>query len=140
MFLRIVLTTNRFFIMELQGKIIVFLPAVRLTSRRTGEPFVKYGFVIEFTQSSFTRKAVMYVVGEERWKKMSLQLGSEYTVQFDVDAREYNGRWYNELTAWNAVRNGAAGQQAQQTPQQPKLPIPEVPTGQQQDNGSQLPF
>jgi hypothetical protein len=106
--------------MELQGKIIVLLPAVRLTSRRTGEMFNKYGFVIEFTQSSFTRKAMMYVVGDERWKKMSLQVGAEYNVQFDVDAREYNGRWYNELTAWNAVRNGgAAGQQAQQTDELP---------------------
>ena len=30
-------------------------------------------------------------------------MGQEYTVSFDIDAREYQGRWYNSVRAWRVA-------------------------------------
>ena len=39
-----------------------------------------------------------------------MQVGEEVTVSFDINAREYNGKWWNSVNAWQVVRQG--GQQA----------------------------
>ena len=43
---------------------------------------------------------VFEVFGEERLNQMNIQEGQELKVSFDIDAREYNGRWYNSIRAW----------------------------------------
>ena len=40
-------------------------------------------------------------------------IGKTVTVSFDIDAHEYNGRWYNEVKAWGC-KEYVAGQSAQQ--------------------------
>ena len=42
--------------------------------------------------------------------EFNLQVGEEVTVSFDINAREYNGKWWNSVNAWQVVRQG--GQQA----------------------------
>ena len=42
--------------------------------------------------------------GEERIKEFDIKVMDILTVSFDVDAREYNGRWYNTLRVWKVVR------------------------------------
>lgn len=37
-------------------------------------------------------------------------------VSVDIDSREFNGRWYTEIKAWNITQTGA--QQAAPAPQQ----------------------
>jgi hypothetical protein len=44
---------------------------------------------------------VFEVFGEDRIKKFNVQQGQEVTVSFDIDAHEYNGRWFNEVRAWD---------------------------------------
>ena len=39
-----------------------------------------------------------------------MQVGEEVTVSFDINAREYNGKWWNSVNAWQVVRQ--SGQQA----------------------------
>ena len=39
-----------------------------------------------------------------------MHVGEEVTVSFDINAREYNGKWYNSVNAWQVVRQ--SGQQA----------------------------
>ena len=36
--------------------------------------------------------------------QFNIQLGEELNVSFDIDAREYNGRWYNDIRAWKVER------------------------------------
>ena len=31
-------------------------------------------------------------------------IGEEISVSFDIDAHEYNGRWFNNVRAWNVVK------------------------------------
>jgi hypothetical protein len=39
--------------------------------------------------------------------QFNIQLGETLTVSFDIDSREYNGRWYNDIRAWKVDRNVA---------------------------------
>lgn len=53
-------------------------------------------------------------------------IGKTVTVSFDIDAHEYNGRWYNEVKAWGC-KEYVAGQAAQQVVQQTAPPASEAP-------------
>ena len=109
--------------MELQGKVIAVLPARSGVSAR-GE-WKSQSFVIE-THDSFPRKMVFDVFGEERLSRFNIQLGQEVNVSFDIDAHEYNGRWFNNIRAFdvrlvdpNTVSAAPAAQAAPAAPQQP---------------------
>ena len=42
--------------------------------------------------------------GEDRIKQFNIQQGEDLTVQFDIDAHEFNGRWFNDIRAYNVIR------------------------------------
>ena len=129
--------------MELQGKVIAVLPARSGVSAR-GE-WKSQSFVIE-THDSFPRKMVFDVFGEERLTRFNIQLGQEVNVSFDIDAHEYNGRWFNNIRAFdvrlvdpNTVSAAPAAQAAPAAPQQPaNAPIPPQP--EQSNSDDDLPF
>ena len=64
-------------------------------------------FVLEIP-GQFPRHMVFNVFGEDRLKQFNIQQGQDYTVSFDIDAREYQGRWYNDIRAYNVVPATAA--------------------------------
>ena len=129
--------------MELQGKVIAVLPARSGVSAR-GE-WKSQSFVIE-THDSFPRKMVFDVFGEERLTRFNIQLGQEVNVSFDIDAHEYNGRWFNNIRAFdvrlvdpNTVSAAPASQAAPAAPQQPaNAPFPPQP--EQSNSDDDLPF
>jgi hypothetical protein len=67
-------------------------------------------------------------------------------VQFDIDAREYNGRWYNDFRAYNVIRGQQIPQPTQPIQMQPISDLPfDAPTSDvedpfKMDEGSVLPF
>lgn len=95
--------------MELTGKIIAVLPANSGVSQRSGNPWMTQEYVIE-VPGQFPRKCLFRIFGEDRIKQFNIQNGEDVTVSFDIDAHEYNGRWYNEIRAYNVTRTslGAA--------------------------------
>lgn len=109
--------------MELTGKIIAVLPANSGVSSRTGNPWMSQEYVIE-VPGQYPRKCVFRIFGEDRIKQFNIQNGEEVTVSFDIDAHEYNGRWFNEIRAYNVTR-GAAPVAA--TPQAPFPPAQAAP-------------
>ena len=129
--------------MELQGKVIAVLPARSGVSAR-GE-WKSQSFVIE-THDSFPRKMVFDVFGEERLTRFNIQLSQEVNVSFDIDAHEYNGRWFNNIRAFdvrlvdpNTVSAAPAAQAAPAAPQQPaNAPFPPQP--EQSNSDDDLPF
>lgn len=94
--------------MEFTGKIIHVGQKRGGTSARTGNTWAVQEYVIEETQGQYPKKCVFEVFGEDRLAQMNIQAGEELTVSFDIDAREYNGRWYNSIRAWKVDRNLAA--------------------------------
>ena len=85
--------------MEIEGIIINELPLEEGISQRTGNPWRKKGWVME-TLGQYPRKAKFDVMGE-RVDTFKLEVGKTYAVAVDVESREYNGRWYTDLRAYN---------------------------------------
>ena len=102
--------------MELVGKIIQILPLQGGTSTRTGNPWSVQSFILE-TQEQYPRKVCVELFGEERIKANPLVLDEIVTVNFDIESREFNGRWYTSVRAWR-VQAGAVPQATAQ-PTQP---------------------
>ncbi len=127
--------------MDITGKVIAIMEARSGVSARTGNPWMMQDYVIE-VPGNFPRKMLFNVFGEERIKQFNIQLNEEITVQFDIDAREYNGRWFNDIRAYNIIR----GQVAQTVPAaatiagtgQPSAPFP--PAQPAADNSPAAPF
>lgn len=122
--------------MDITGKIIQILPEQRFNGKN-GE-VVKNQFVIEHG-GQYKKKAVFGVLGEDRWKQMNVVQGADVHVSFDVDAREWNGKWFGELMAWR-VQN-VSGQQQSAVPNGKPVAQTDIPQdGSHVENDSDLPF
>ena len=142
--------------MELQGKVITALPQRSGTNQR-GE-WVAQDFVIE-THGTYRRKVVFSVLGADRLQRFNIQIGQEVLVAFDIDAHEYNGRWFNSVRAFDvrqvdpnaaaAVQNPFPGTVAAAAPVQapvadntvnPAAPFPAQPEAPADGGADDLPF
>lgn len=92
-------------IMEITGKIIAVLPERGGTSK-TGNEWKMQEYVIE-THEQYPKKVCFNVFGADKIAQFNIQAGDELTVSFDINAREYNGRWYNDIRAWRVERGTA---------------------------------
>lgn len=119
--------------MDLTGTIKVVMPAQSGVSSRTGNPWMSQEYVME-VPGQWPRHIVFRIFGEDRIKQFNLRQGEQnVTIQFDIDAHEYNGRWFNEVRCYNVLRS--VGQQSVQV--QP-APTPFPP--QQEQEQDDLPF
>lgn len=131
--------------MELTGKIIHATETRSGVSSRTGNPWASKDYVLEIP-GNYPKRMVFTVFGEDRIKQFALRKDEEVTVQFDIDANEYQGKWYNKIQAYNIVRAQQAGQvqQPASAPQQTAAPAtqPFPPPQPEQGGGSadDLPF
>lgn len=115
--------------MDLTGKVIAIMEARSGVSTRTGNSWMIQEYVIE-VPGQYPRKMMFSVFGEDRIKQFNIQAGEEITVQFDIDAREFNGRWFNDIRAYNVLRGQAAATVPAATPfnpTQPAAPAAEAP-------------
>ena len=90
--------------MELTGKVIAVLPLQSGTSNRNGKDWKKQEYVIETVNEQYPHRLCFNLWGD-RIDQFNIQGGELITVSFDIDAREYNGRWYNDIRAWKIDRN-----------------------------------
>lgn len=88
---------------EITGKIIAVLPTRSGTSAR-GTQWSSQTAVIE-THEQYPKRVAFDVLGD-KITEFNLQVGEEMTVSFDINAREFNGKWYNSVNAWQVVRPG----------------------------------
>ncbi|MBO4661263.1 MAG: DUF3127 domain-containing protein [Bacteroidaceae bacterium] len=91
--------------MELIGKIIAVLPERSGVSARNGNEWKLASYVLETVSDRFPRKMMFEVFGSEKIQQFNIQSGEMVRVSFDIDAHEYNGRWFNSIRAWNVDRN-----------------------------------
>ena len=75
--------------MELTGKIVAVLDAKSGKSSKTGNPWMMQEYVIE-VPGQYPRHCMFSIFGEDKIKQLNIQNGEDLTVQFDIDAREYN--------------------------------------------------
>lgn len=114
--------------MEMTGVVIAVLPERSGTSQR-GE-WKSQSFVIE-TQEQYPKHLCFEVFGADRIAQFNIKGGETITVQFDIDARQYQDRWFNSIKAWNIIRPG------QQTPVQGGYNVGNPQTGAQAAQAAQ---
>ena len=144
------------------GVVIAVLPERSGTSQR-GE-WKSQSFVIE-TQEQYPKHLCFEVFGADRIAQFNIKGGETITVQFDIDARQYQDRWFNSIKAWNVIHPGQqapvqggynvgnpqTGAQAAQAAQQAAMagasgqtnssnPFPPKQPAQPQGNSDDLPF
>lgn len=114
--------------MEISGKIIQALEPRSGVSQRSGNKWKSQEFVIE-THEQYPKHCVFRVFGEDRLRDFNIQVGEELTVSFDLDAHEYNGRWFNDISAWRVQRGTpAAGAPAGAPAEVPAPTAPAAPS------------
>lgn len=124
--------------MELQGKVIAVLPERSGVSAR-GE-WKTQDYVIE-THDQYPRKMVFNVFGADRIAQFAIKAGEEITVSFDIDAHEYQGRWFNSIRAWNIQRIDTAASQAASPVPAADAQAPFPPAAQsEEESADDLPF
>ena len=100
--------------MEVKGRIAAVMPIQQGTSGN-GNAYLKQEFVLEYfwwPNQTTASKMVLNLFGEERVKSAELKAGEEVKVRYHIEAREYNGRWYNDVRCDSVER---------------RTPKPEVP-------------
>ena len=109
--------------MEVRGKIIVVQPI------QTGEgkngTWKKQEYVIEYDRNAQYPRKMMFNLWGDRIDQFNIQEGQDLKISFDIDCREYNGRWYNDIRAWRVEPDNESG--GMQPIDQP-LPPPEILT------------
>ena len=125
--------------MEITGKIIVALPEMSGTSK-AGNPWKKKEYVLE-TQQTYPKKVHFDFFGE-RADQYPLAVGDTIRLSFDIESREYNGRWFTSIRGWKADKVDANAAPTEGIPTPPpavgEMPPPPVAIG--GDENDDLPF
>ena len=124
----------------------------------SGREWVKQDIVMSMANGQFVKHFTAAVMGQDRIDNFKLRVGDNIVAYLDVDAKEYNGRWYNSINIWKVERVGATGNNNDNAPrvsqnsssqtqsnQQQSEPMPPKPQPQQiiaspYNNGDDLPF
>ncbi len=114
----------------IQGKIIKALEPRTGTNARG--PWMVQEFVLESYDQPYTRKCVFSIFGADKLQQFNIKEGDDLAVDIDIDAREYNGRYYNSVRAWRVSRITPPQPGTQPVPpaqpaQQPAPPIAVAP-------------
>lgn len=98
--------------LELEGRI------SRKEAKQSGQSargaWVKQDFILEYQDGNFPAEVCFTSFGNDKVAELDrFQVGDLVKVSFNLRAREYNGRWYNDVRVW---RISPAGQSQAQAP------------------------
>ncbi|PZR29635.1 MAG: hypothetical protein DI535_02440 [Citrobacter freundii] len=91
--------------MELTAKLVQLLP-LQTGSGKNGE-WKKQDIIVE-TGGQYPKKVCISIWGD-KINTGVLQVGKTLNISFDVESREYNGRWYTDVKAWKIEAAPAGG-------------------------------
>lgn len=103
-----------------------------------GKSWMKQLFVVE-TEGQYPKKIAMTLWGEEKINKYDLEIGLLATFKFNVESREYNGKWYTDVQVYDITWD--ANQRKWQPGQQPAKSQAPAPSAYDDpfDTGARLP-
>ena len=87
--------------MDIKGKIIQKLDLQSGTSK-AGNPWKKQEYVLE-TFDSYPKKVKFDFFGD-RADQYPLEVGDVITLSYDIESREFNGRWYTDIRGYKAMK------------------------------------
>lgn len=125
--------------MELQGKIINVLEERSGIAKGSGKPYRVAQYVLE-TPGQYQRRMMFEVFGDELINQMNIQAGEDVVVNFSIDAREYNGRWFNTIRAYKVDKINTTNTAPTTDPLIPIDDLPWVNQGANEQDPTKLPF
>ncbi len=109
--------------LEINGKITDVLPVQSGTSK-AGREWQKQEFVIE-TDEQFPRKVCFTLFGDKISLIDGFNTGDEVAVAFNLESREFNGRWFHNVNAWRINKVNPGGDNATEYAPEDIPPPPE---------------
>lgn len=82
--------------MQLTAKLTKVLP-IQTGTGKNGE-WKKQDIILE-TEGQFPKKICVSIWGE-KINDSQLQIGNNLRIDFDIESREYNNKWYTDIKAW----------------------------------------
>ncbi len=90
--------------MQLTAKLISLLPLQ--TGAGKNGTWKKQDIIVE-TEGNYPKKVCISIWGD-KIEESKLAVGNNLKIEFDVESREYNGRWYTDCKAWKIDLAGAS--------------------------------
>ncbi len=84
--------------MQLTAKLIQLLPL--LTGTGKNGPWKKQDIIVE-TLDQYPKKICLSIWGD-KINEAQLQVDKFLKLEFDIESREYNGKWFTDIKAWRA--------------------------------------
>lgn len=136
--------------MDIIGKVIQILPVQQGVSAASGKSWSLKTFILE-TQENYPRKVAIEIFGEDRINNNPIDIDQIITVSYDLESREFNGRWYTSVRAWKIQQGAVVAAPAAPVAQAPVIPGVEAPAAPvtqvfdtaasaSMDDGGALPF
>lgn len=91
--------------MQITAKLVHLLP-LQKGAGKNGE-WRKQDVVVE-TDGQYPKKVCISIWGD-KIDENKLRIGNVLSIDFDVESREYNGKWYTDVKAWKVELAGSAG-------------------------------
>lgn len=90
--------------MEIQGILVKKVAEREGVSQRNGQPWKIGEYLLEIP-GQYPRHIAFRVSDGQvgRLARFDSLIGKMVTVSFDIDAREYEGKWFNDITAWGVM-------------------------------------
>lgn len=104
--------------MELTGTI----KAIGQT-QQVNDNFSKREFVIEVKNGSYTDLVALQFVKDRTNKLDGYNIGDNIRVHFNIQSKEYNGRYFTNLTAWGIAKEQQEAQPTKQPQDDQPLPF-----------------
>jgi len=120
--------------LQIKGKIQQILKPESGVSR-AGKEWKKQEFVIE-TEEQFPRKVCFTLFNDKVSLVDGLSAGDEVEVAFNVESREFNGKWYHNINAWKIEK--PTEENMPEPP--PEFSIQDIPPEPEDDAANDLPF
>lgn len=121
--------------LAVKGRIDQILSPQSGTSK-AGKEWTKQEFVIETTEDQYPKKVCFTLFGDKVSMIGGLAAGQEVEVSFNVESREYNGRWFHNINAWKI--ESASNNNTPEPP--PEFRMEDIPPEPADNSGNDLPF
>ena len=91
-------------IMEINGKIVELLP--EQSGQSANGTWRKQQYILE-TDDQYPKK-ICFMVWSDKIDELAIKQEENLVVSVDIESREFNGRWYTDVKAWQVTRAGVA--------------------------------
>ena len=120
------------------GQVTAVLPMQQGVSQRTGQPWYSQSYLLCYEQGQFPKSVSFSVFGQEKIQQFAIKQGEQLTVHLNIEAKQGQKGYFNDVTCWKVERPGQVQQPIQGQQQPVQSPFPQQGYAQQPMQGQQM--